>query len=141
MNDPPFQGAGVAIVRPSHFSAAARGEESDMLFGVEEAGVAAGRWLLRGLVSGATSLRVELPLDAAGHEGPQAAATRAWVNELQTHLGERVRIGFRDERLTSHVAETRLGPMPRGRSGGPPLPPSPNGSTGGGSTGGGGGTV
>jgi len=27
---------------------------------------------------------------------------------------------LRDERLTSHVAESRLGPMPRGRSGGPP---------------------
>jgi RNase H-fold protein (predicted Holliday junction resolvase) len=27
---------------------------------------------------------------------------------------------LRDERLTSHVAETRLGPMKRGRSGGPP---------------------
>jgi putative Holliday junction resolvase len=65
-------------------------------------------------------LVVGLPLDAAGHEGPQAAATRAWVDELKTYLGERVRIGFRDERLTSHVAETRLGPMPRGRSGGPP---------------------
>jgi RNase H-fold protein (predicted Holliday junction resolvase) len=27
---------------------------------------------------------------------------------------------LRDERLTSHVAEQRLGPMKRGRSGGPP---------------------
>jgi RNase H-fold protein (predicted Holliday junction resolvase) len=27
---------------------------------------------------------------------------------------------MRDERLTSHLAEARLGPMPRGRSGGPP---------------------
>jgi RNase H-fold protein (predicted Holliday junction resolvase) len=27
---------------------------------------------------------------------------------------------YRDERLTSHLAEQRLGPMPRGRSGGPP---------------------
>ena len=27
---------------------------------------------------------------------------------------------FRDERLSSHLAETRLGPMRRGRSGGPP---------------------
>ena len=31
-----------------------------------------------------------------------------------------VPISFRDERLSSHVAETRLGPMKRGRSGGPP---------------------
>jgi RNase H-fold protein (predicted Holliday junction resolvase) len=29
-------------------------------------------------------------------------------------------ITYQDERLTSHVAEQRLGPMPRGRSGGPP---------------------
>ena len=29
-------------------------------------------------------------------------------------------IQFRDERLSSHVAESRLGPMKRGRSGGPP---------------------
>jgi RNase H-fold protein (predicted Holliday junction resolvase) len=27
---------------------------------------------------------------------------------------------MRDERLTSHLAEQRLGPMTRGRSGGPP---------------------
>jgi len=27
---------------------------------------------------------------------------------------------MRDERLSSHVAESRIGPMPRGRSGGPP---------------------
>lgn len=65
-------------------------------------------------------LVVGLPLDAAGHEGPQAAATRAWVDALTARLGARVRIALRDERLTSHVAETRLGPMPRGRSGGPP---------------------
>jgi RNase H-fold protein (predicted Holliday junction resolvase) len=31
-----------------------------------------------------------------------------------------VPIVFRDERLTSHLAEDRLGPMKRGRSGGPP---------------------
>jgi putative Holliday junction resolvase len=65
-------------------------------------------------------LVVGLPIDAAGHEGPQATSTRAWVAELRTRLGGRVRISFCDERLSSHVAETRLGPMPRGRSGGPP---------------------
>jgi RNase H-fold protein (predicted Holliday junction resolvase) len=31
-----------------------------------------------------------------------------------------VPVTLRDERLTSHLAETRLGPMKRGRSGGPP---------------------
>ena len=65
-------------------------------------------------------LVVGLPLEAAGHEGPQAAMTRAWVDALQERLAERVAITLRDERLTSHLAETRLGPMPRGRSGGPP---------------------
>ncbi len=29
---------------------------------------------------------------------------------------------LRDERFSSHRAEERLGPMPRGRSGGPPTP-------------------
>ena len=29
-------------------------------------------------------------------------------------------VTFQDERLTSHVAEGRIGPMPRGRAGGPP---------------------
>lgn len=65
-------------------------------------------------------LVVGLPLEAAGHEGPQAEATRAWIAALRDRLGGRVFITLRDERLTSHLAETRLGPMPRGRSGGPP---------------------
>lgn len=63
---------------------------------------------------------IGLPLEAAGHEGAQATATRAWVDALRDGLAGRVEIRLRDERLTSHVAETRLGPMPRGRSGGPP---------------------
>jgi putative holliday junction resolvase len=65
-------------------------------------------------------LIVGLPLEAAGQEGAQAATTRAWVDALRDRIGERVEIRLRDERLTSHLAETRLGPMPRGRSGGPP---------------------
>ena len=69
VDPPPFQGSGVAIVRPSHFQAAARGEESDFIFGVEEAGVSEGRWVARGLVSGGISLRVELPLEADVHKG------------------------------------------------------------------------
>lgn len=65
-------------------------------------------------------LVVGLPLEAAGQEGTQAAITRSWVTAVQGLLDRQVRITFRDERLTSHVAETRLGPMRRGRSGGPP---------------------
>jgi putative Holliday junction resolvase len=63
-------------------------------------------------------LIVGLPLEASGSEGPQASITRAWAEALQRRIGRPVTL--RDERLTSHLAETRLGPMPRGRSGGPP---------------------
>lgn len=63
---------------------------------------------------------VGLPLEASGSEGRQATLTRAWVDALREGLPGRVELRLRDERLTSHVAETRLGPMPRGRSGGPP---------------------
>jgi putative holliday junction resolvase len=65
-------------------------------------------------------LVVGLPIDAAGHEGEQAARTRAWVEAVRAGLGDEPSIALQDERLTSHVAETRIGPMPHGRSGGPP---------------------
>jgi putative pre-16S rRNA nuclease len=67
---------------------------------------------------GATELVVGLPLEAAGQEGAQARITRDWVAAVQPLLSAQVR--YRDERLTSHMAEQRLGPMKRGRSGGPP---------------------
>jgi putative holliday junction resolvase len=70
--------------------------------------------------NGVDRLVVGLPIDAAGHEGEQAARTRAWVDAVRNGLGDDVAIALQDERLTSHVAETRIGPMPRGRSGGPP---------------------
>lgn len=63
-------------------------------------------------------LVVGLPLEASGAEGPQAALTRTWATGIQAMLG--VPMSYRDERLSSHLAETRLGPMKRGRSGGPP---------------------
>jgi putative Holliday junction resolvase len=69
---------------------------------------------------GITELVVGLPIDAAGHEGPQAALTRSWVEDIRARLGDHVAITLHDERLSSHVAETRVGPMKRGRSGGPP---------------------
>lgn len=65
-------------------------------------------------------LVVGLPIDAAGHEGPQAAVTRDWVGHLRDELDDRLVITLRDERLSSYVAESRLGPMSRGRSGGAP---------------------
>jgi putative Holliday junction resolvase len=67
----------------------------------------------------ATELVVGLPLEADGREGPQVALTRAWVDAVGPHLVG-IAISFRDERLSSHVAEGRVGPMKRGRSGGPP---------------------
>ncbi len=63
-------------------------------------------------------LVVGLPLDMSGGEGAQAQLSRTWAETVATELG--LPLTLRDERLTSHVAETRLGPMPRGRSGGPP---------------------
>jgi putative Holliday junction resolvase len=64
------------------------------------------------------ALVIGLPLEASGDEGPQATLTRAWGDAMAERLG--LRVTFRDERLSSHVAEARLGPMKRGRSGGPP---------------------
>lgn len=77
---------------------------------------------LRALIDrhGVDELVVGLPLEAAGQEGAQAARTRAWVEAVGPALERSVTITFRDERLTSHVAESRVGPLPRGRSGGPP---------------------
>ncbi|HEY0444795.1 MAG TPA: Holliday junction resolvase RuvX [Candidatus Limnocylindrales bacterium] len=65
-----------------------------------------------------TEIVVGLPFEASGREGRQAEITRAWVDAVGARLG--VRVTFRDERLTSHLAEERVGPMKRGRSGGPP---------------------
>ena len=69
IDEPPFQGSGVALVRPSDFSQAAAGEDSDFVFGVEEAGFSDGRWIARGVLSGGVTLRVELPRTANVHKG------------------------------------------------------------------------
>lgn len=63
-------------------------------------------------------LVVGLPIEAHGAEGPQAAATRRWASAVGSALG--LPVVYRDERYTSHLAEERLGPIGRGRSGGPP---------------------
>jgi len=67
---------------------------------------------------GIDELVVGLPLEASGAEGPMAVAARAWAESLAALVG--LPVSLRDERLTSHLAEQRLGPMRRGRSGGPP---------------------
>jgi putative Holliday junction resolvase len=67
---------------------------------------------------GITELVVGLPLEASGAHGPMAEAATTWAEGVATCLG--LPVTLRDERLSSHLAESRLGPMPRGRSGGPP---------------------
>jgi putative Holliday junction resolvase len=64
------------------------------------------------------ALVVGLPLESSGGEGPQAVLTRTWAEAIADRLG--LPLTLRDERLSSHLAESRLGPMRRGRSGGPP---------------------
>ena len=66
---PPFEGNGIALVRPDAFAIAAAGEDSDLIFGVEEATFRGGRWLLRGLVSGGVELRVEVAGDTNPRKG------------------------------------------------------------------------
>jgi putative Holliday junction resolvase len=66
----------------------------------------------------ATELVIGLPIEARGAEGSMAAEARAWAEAAGRALG--LPVTLRDERLTSSLAESRLGPMPRGRSGGPP---------------------
>jgi putative holliday junction resolvase len=65
-----------------------------------------------------TALVVGLPIEASGIEGPMAMEAREWASAM----GERLElpVTMRDERLSSFEAERRTGPMPRGRSGGPP---------------------
>ncbi len=77
---------------------------------------------LRTLLGGVDpdELVVGLPLEASGIEGPQVRITRIWAGAVEELTGWPIR--FRDERLSSHLAEERLGPMKRGRSGGPPTP-------------------
>jgi ABC-type sugar transport system ATPase subunit len=69
LESPPFQGAGVALLRPQDFAIAAKGEDSDFVFSIEEAGFHDGVWIARGLISGGLSLRVALPAEAAVHKG------------------------------------------------------------------------
>jgi putative holliday junction resolvase len=65
-----------------------------------------------------TELVVGLPLEASGAHGRMAEGAATWASAVAERLC--LPVTMRDERLTSHLAESRLGPMPRGRSGGPP---------------------
>jgi len=69
IDPPPFQGEGVALIRPDYFSVAAPGQESDLIFSVEEAGFYGGAWHVRGVLSGAFLLRVTLPGNMSIHKG------------------------------------------------------------------------
>ncbi len=67
---------------------------------------------------GVAEVVLGLPLDFGGTEGRQAAITREWGAAVAEALG--IPVVLRDERLTSDRAAQRIGPMKRGRSGGPP---------------------
>ena len=67
---------------------------------------------------GVAELVVGLPLDLRGTRGPMAEAAETWARAVADRLA--LPVTLRDERLSSSVAESRIGPMPRGRSGGPP---------------------
>ena len=67
--DATFQGRGIALARPDDFVIAAKGEDSDLIFGVEEASFRDGRWHLRGILTGGLILHVVVPRDVAVHKG------------------------------------------------------------------------
>jgi hypothetical protein len=64
-----FQGSGIALARPEDFSITAVGEESDLIFGIEEASFRDGRWIAAGMLTGGITLRVVLAADVAVHKG------------------------------------------------------------------------
>ncbi len=69
LDAPPFEGSGVALARPDDFTIAGRGEDSDLIFGVEEASFRDGRWHLRGFITGGLILHVVVPRETAVHKG------------------------------------------------------------------------
>lgn len=72
---PPFQGSGVALVRPEAFSIAAAGAESDLIVAVEEAAFENGRWLVRAMLTGGVTLRISLAAAEHLHKGKLIALT------------------------------------------------------------------
>src|SRR5262249_36143300 len=65
----PFEGSGIALARPEDFSIAGEGEESDLIFGIEEASFRGGRWMATGILTGGLNLRVSLPPEVPVHKG------------------------------------------------------------------------
>lgn len=66
----------------------------------------------------ADEIIVGLPLSLDGSVGPQARETQAWAEAALG--GCDLAYSFRDERLTTERALSRIGGPGRGRSGGPP---------------------
>lgn len=69
LSEPPFQGEGIAVIRPHDFVIAERGAESDVIFGIEEAVFRGDHWLATGMLTGGVALRVALPPDTEVHKG------------------------------------------------------------------------
>ena len=69
LDAPPFEGSGVALARPDDFAIAAKGEDSDLIFGIEEASFRDGRWHLRGILTGGLILHVVVPRDTTVQKG------------------------------------------------------------------------
>lgn len=65
----PFQGEGVAAIRPEDFELAGKGDESDLIFGIEEATFRGDHWRAVGLLTGNVNLIVSLPTDSQVHKG------------------------------------------------------------------------
>lgn len=63
-------------------------------------------------------LVVGLPLNMDGSEGAQAEQSREWALAVADLAA--LPLNWRDERLTTDDAMARIGPPPRGKSGGPP---------------------
>jgi len=69
VSSPPFEGRGVALARPEEFHVVGPNEDSDLIFGVEEACFVDGRWIASGFLSGGFLLRVALPAATEIHKG------------------------------------------------------------------------
>jgi len=69
LSSPLFEGSGMAVVRPTDFLIPAPGHDSDLIFGVEEAGFSEGMWDLRGVLTGGTQLHVRIADSGRMHKG------------------------------------------------------------------------